>query len=77
MGGFNAALAQILIGDDDYRRYLRAFFRQNLTYQSQKSINKALVKQDSQYLENSKHAPKQEENNGSDSDEEILLEDQK
>ena len=78
MGGFNAALAQILIGDDDYRRYLRAFFRQNLTYQSQKSkpIDKALAKYEDQ-SPGVQQATQKEENPGSDSDEEILLEDQK
>ena len=32
--GFHEALKQLLLGDTEYRRYIRAFFRQNLTYQT-------------------------------------------
>jgi len=32
--GFHEALKQLLLGDIEYRRYIRAFFRQNLTYQT-------------------------------------------
>ena len=30
--GFHEALKQLLVGDTNFRRYIRAFFRQNLTY---------------------------------------------
>jgi hypothetical protein len=38
--GFHEALKQLLLGDTEYRRYIRAFFRQNLTYQTQKTALK-------------------------------------
>jgi hypothetical protein len=41
-GGFNEALKQLLKGDENLRKYIRAFFRQNLTYSTHN--NAALFK---------------------------------
>jgi len=35
--GFHEVLKQVLIGDSGIRRYIRAFFRQNLTYNADKT----------------------------------------
>ena len=72
--GFHEALKQLLLGDIEYRRYIRAFFRQNLTYQTQKSVLMGQKSKKDHFITDDS-GPSSQMQDGDDSDE-ILLEEE-